>query len=404
MLEGKKILIGVTGSIAAYKIAYLVRFLKKNKALVKVIMTPNAKEFISPLTLATLSENPVLSEFFSDDSGEWYSHVELGNWADLLIVAPATANTISKMANGIADNYLLTVYLSAKCPVFIAPAMDLDMFKHSIIQENISKLKNIGVNIINAKHGELASGLCGEGRMEEPEEILREIKEFFKNELSLLGKKILVTAGPTFENIDAVRFIGNYSSGKMGFAIANECVKRGAEVYFVCGPTQLNFENTTFQRIDVTTAEEMFNATNMLFPKVDICIMSAAVADYKVEKSHLNKIKKIDSSLDLKLIPTKDILLSLGNSKNSNQILVGFALETDNEIENARNKLIKKNLDFIVLNSLNDINSGFNYDTNKITIIGKDNKIKSFELMTKVQVSKIIIDNVEDIIINQSKL
>jgi len=392
MLQGKKILLGVTGSIAAYKSAFLVRLLVKNGADVKVIMTDAAKDFITPVTLSTLSNNPIISDFYEDkELGTWENHVDLGLWADLMIIAPASANTIAKMANGVADNMLLTTYLSARCKVMVCPAMDLDMYQHGSVSDNLIVLKERGNLIVEPTIGELASGLVGQGRMEEPEEILKETFEFFKKTLDLNNKKILITAGPTYEKIDPVRFIGNHSSGKMGFAIAEEAAERGAQVTLVSGPVNLKLNNESIKRIDVVSAQEMFEVVVHEFPNCDAAILSAAVADYRPGIVADQKIKKADNELKLELEPTLDILANLGQNKKK-QILVGFALETNNEKENARKKLINKNLDFIVLNSLQNEGAGFAFDTNKISILDKSNKVKDFELKSKKEVASDIID------------
>ncbi len=390
MLKEKKILLGVTGSIAAYKAAFLVRLLVKEGAEVKVVMTDAAKEFITPLTLSVLSKNPVLSEFSKQGTGEWNNHVELGLWADLMIIAPATADSIAKMANGICDNLLLATYLSARCPVLVAPAMDLDMLKHPSTQQNIQRLISFGNEIIEPTDGELASGLIGEGRMEEPEVIIERLSEKFSGNLPLSKKKILVTAGPTYESIDPVRFVGNRSSGKMGFAIAEEFARNGAEVILVTGPSAEIIHNKTIHRIDVESSDEMYKAALNYFPGVDVAVMSAAVADYKPEQVADQKIKKTGAEMELKMVRTKDILAELGNQKKKNQFLVGFALETNNEIEHAKEKLRKKNLDMIVLNSLNDEGAGFQHDTNKITILD-NNRQTDFSLKTKKEVAKDLV-------------
>jgi phosphopantothenoylcysteine decarboxylase/phosphopantothenate--cysteine ligase len=393
MLKGKKILLGVTGSIAAYKAAFLVRLLVKEGAEVKVIMTASAREFITPLTLSVLSKNPVLSEFSVPDTGTWNNHVELGSWADVFLIAPATADTIAKMSGGICDNLLLATWLSAKCPVLIAPAMDLDMWKHSATQQNIERLVSFGNKIIAPVDGELASGLIGEGRMEEPENILKALEQHFSSgkKLPFAKKKILVTAGPTYENIDPVRFIGNRSSGKMGFAISEELAANGAEVILITGPSSEIIHNNTIHRIDVESADEMYNACVRYFDDADVTIMSAAVADYKPEFSSNQKIKKQENEIGLKLTKTKDILAELGNRKNKNQLLVGFALETENEVENAKKKIKNKNLDLIILNSLNDKGAGFQADTNKISIIDKAFRQTDFALKSKKEVAKDIV-------------
>ena len=393
-MQGKHILIGVTGGIAAYKTAYLIRDLVKRGAEVKVIMTEKAKAFITPLTLATLSKNTILVDFFDPTNGAWNSHVSLGLWADAYIIAPATANTIAKMAHGIADNLLTTAYLSARCPIFVAPAMDLDMYAHPTTQENISYLKGKGVNIIDAGSGFLASGLEGKGRMAEPEEISNFVADYFSASKDLAGKKVLITAGPTYEKIDPVRFIGNHSTGKMGYALAEECAARGAKVSLVSGPVQIKAKHPNINTISVTSAEEMYNAANAEFEDSNICILCAAVADFKPETQADEKIKREKDDLIIRLKPTQDIAASLGAKKREDQIMVGFALETNNEAENAQGKLVRKNLDFIVLNSLKDANACFGYDTNKITIIEKDGTTKAFELKSKTEVAKDIIDNI----------
>lgn len=399
MLSGKKILLGITGSIAAYKSAVLARLLVKAGAEVKVLMTPAAKDFITPTTLSALSKNPVLSEFIaSSSSGKWNNHVELGFWADAMLIAPASANTISKMANGSCDNFLMAVYLSAKCPVFIAPAMDLDMYKHKSTQDNLEKLQSFGNILIRPGVGELASGLYGEGRMEEPEAILKSLENHFGKNLPLKNKTVLITAGPTYEPIDPVRFIGNYSSGKMGFALAEEAAKLGAKIKLIAGPVSLKTSNGNIERVDVSTAEEMYAETIKNFPSSEVAIMSAAVADYKPFKKEKEKIKKENGIKPLRLAPTKDILSQLGRMKNKNQVLVGFALETDNEIQNAKKKLGNKNLDFIVLNSLRDKGAGFRHDTNKVTIIDSQNKITEFELKSKEKAAEDIMNKVVGIL------
>lgn len=393
-MQGKHILIGVTGGIAAYKTAYLIRDLVKRGAEVKVIMTEKAKAFITPLTLATLSRNPILVDFFDPTNGAWNSHVSLGLWADAYIIAPATANTIAKMAHGVADNLLTTTYLSARCPIFVAPAMDLDMYAHPTTQENIKYLKSKGVNIIDATSGFLASGLEGKGRMAEPEEISERVSEFFNSKQELSGKKVLITAGPTYEKIDPVRFIGNHSTGKMGYALAEECASRGADVYLVSGPVQIKAKHPNIKTISVTSAEEMYNAANAEFESSDICILCAAVADFRPETQADEKIKREKDDLVIRLKPTQDIAASLGAKKKDNQILVGFALETNNEAQNAKGKLERKNLDFIVLNSLKDANACFGYDTNKITIIERNGNSEAFCLKSKTEVAKDIIDKI----------
>lgn len=395
VLSGKKILLGVSGGIAAYKTANLVRLFIKAGAQVQVVMSPASLHFVTPLTLATLSKNPVYSTFYNEEegSGEWNNHVELGLWADLMLVAPATANTLSKMANGNCDNLLIATYLSAKCPVYFAPAMDLDMYKHPSTLDSFHKLKSFGNIIIPAESGELASGLSGEGRMAEPENIVSFLERDLLEKLPLKGKKILITAGPTYEAIDPVRFIGNHSSGKMGFDIANEAVNKGAEVILVTGPTHLNVQNSTIKLIRVTSAQDMYDACHEFYNSVDVAIAAAAVADYRPKNVANQKIKKNDTTFSIELEKTKDILASLGEQKK-NQYLIGFALETENEIEHAKQKIQKKNLDLIVLNSLNDEGAGFGKATNKVTFISKDFTIEPKELKSKEAVAKDIINKV----------
>lgn len=397
MLNGKHILLGVTGSIAAYKAANIVRLLVTQGAEVKIVMTPLAKQFITPLTLATLAKNPIYVDFFNPENGEWNSHVSLGMWADAYLIAPATANTIGKMANGIADNLLLTSYLSAKCPVFVAPAMDLDMFAHPAVQKNIETLKSYGVHFIDAEDGELASGLVGKGRLAAPEKIVESLDAFFNGQMSLTGKKVMVTAGPTYEKIDAVRFIGNYSSGKMGYAIAEECASRGAEVVLVSGPTSLNVHNSNIKLVRVNSAREMYEACNSEFPQCNAAVLSAAVADFTPQNVSDTKIKRKDNNLEITLKPTDDIAASLGKQKGD-RVLVGFALEKESELENAIGKLERKNFDFIVLNSMNDKGAGFNHDTNKITIINRSKEVKNYDLKSKVMVAKDIVDEIEKLL------
>ena len=397
MLNGKHILLGVTGSIAAYKAANIVRLLVTQGAEVKIVMTPLAKQFITPLTLATLAKNPIYVDFFNPENGEWNSHVSLGMWSDAYLIAPATANTIGKMANGIADNLLLTSYLSAKCPVFVAPAMDLDMFAHPAVQKNIETLKSYGVHFIDAEDGELASGLVGKGRLAAPEKIVESLDAFFNGQMSLAGKKVMVTAGPTYEKIDAVRFIGNYSSGKMGYAIAEECASRGAEVVLVSGPTSLNVHNGNIKLVKVNSAREMYEACNSEFPQCNAAVLSAAVADFTPQNVSDTKIKRKDNNLEITLKPTDDIAASLGKQKGD-RVLVGFALEKENELENAIGKLERKNFDFIVLNSMNDKGAGFNHDTNKITIINRSKEVKNYDLKSKVMVAKDIVDEIEKLL------
>ena len=393
MLKGKKIVLGVTGSIAAYKAAVLVRLLVKEGATVQVVMTPAAKDFITPLTMSTLSGRPVMCDFFQSENGAWNSHVELGLWADAMIVAPATASTLGKMANGVADNLLVTTYLSMKAPVFIAPAMDLDMYAHPSTQRNVELLKSYGNHIIEATAGELASHLCGKGRLEEPEAIVERIKDFFLGNKALAGKKVLVTAGPTYEKIDPVRFIGNYSTGKMGFAIAEECAAQGADVTLVAGPVSLECKHPGIKRVDVESAREMYDAAMNAFPSCDVAVLSAAVADYRPAQCAPVKMKRTADDMFIELTPNSDIAASLGAVKGENQMLVGFALETNNAEENARLKLEKKNLDFIVLNSLEDKGAGFACDTNKVTIIDKQGK-SDFPLKSKKDVAKDIVSHI----------
>lgn len=398
MLSSKKILIGICGSIASYKSAELVRLFIKAGADVKVIMTKSAAEFITPLTLSTLSKNPVNIEFVKNKEGEWTNHVELGLWADAFIIAPASANSIAKFANGICDNLLTAVYLSAKCPVYFAPAMDLDMWKHPATQKNIGKLLSYGNTLIKPTHGELASGLIGEGRMAEPEDIFDFIISEINSSKPLTGKNVLVTAGPTFEAIDPVRFIGNHSSGKMGYALAETLAQNGAHVTLVSGPTHLKASHKNIHVIPVTSAQEMFDNCIKVFPAVDLAVMSAAVADYTPVEVATQKIKKNESEFSIALTKTKDILAELGKIKKPSQLLVGFALETNNELEHAKGKLEKKNLDFIVLNSLNDNGAGFQGDTNKITILDKMGHTELFELKTKTEVAQDIVNKILSLI------
>lgn len=395
MLKGKHILLGITGSIAAYKSAMLVRDWIKAGAEVQVIMTPLAKAFITPLTMATLSKHPVMIDFFDPTNGAWNSHVEMGRWADVMVIAPATANTIGKMANGIADNLLLTSFLSAKCPVFIAPAMDLDMWLHPTTQQNVLRLQQMGVHLIEPTTGELASGLEGKGRMAEPETITETLNQYFATANSLLNKKIMITAGPTYEKIDPVRFIGNYSSGKMGFALAEECAHRGADVTLVCGPVGLQTNHPSIRRINVESAEEMYQAVTNLFSDQDVAILAAAVADFTPETKAAQKLKRENNQLILQLKPTHDIAAALGERKKEHQILVGFALETENEIENAQAKLKRKKLDMIVLNSLQNAQAGFGYDTNQVTIIEKNGSIIEYPLKDKHHVARDIMNAIE---------
>jgi phosphopantothenoylcysteine decarboxylase/phosphopantothenate--cysteine ligase len=389
ILSGKHILLGITGGIAAYKSASLVRLLKKAGADVKVVMTPESEQFVTPLTLSTLSENPVVSSF-TDEEKNWNNHVDLGLWADLMLVAPATANTLSKMASGSANNLLLTTYLSAKCPVYFAPAMDLDMYKHESSKVSIAKLISFGNRFIKPESGQLASGLVGEGRMAEPENIVKFLEKDILSKLPLYGKTVTITAGPTYEAIDPVRFIGNHSSGKMGFELAHQALSFGAEVNLITGPTHLNLTHSNLNRIDVVSAHEMYEATTSYFEKSDIVIAAAAVSDYKPKQQFDKKLKKTENTMQIDLEPTPDILKSLGEKK-THQILVGFALETNDEEKNAKAKLDKKNLDFIVLNSLNDEGAGFKKDTNKIKIITKSEIIR-FETKPKSDVATDIMN------------
>ncbi len=405
MLKGKKIIIGVTGSIAAYKTAVLIRLLIKEKAGIKVLMTKPAKEFISPLTLATLSKNPILVDFFNPENGEWNNHVDLGLWADAMVIAPATANTIAKMAHGIADNLLLTTYLSATCPVFVVPAMDINMYNHPATKENIKILKKNGNVVLKAASGELASGLEGKGRMEEPEKIVKELRDYFNSNLpkkklhaKLTGKRILITAGPTHEALDPVRFISNHSSGKMGYYLAEELASAGAKVTLITGPTALEISHPDIEVINVTTADEMYKQSKNKFKSADGAILAAAVSDYKPAKVSGEKIKSDKQKLLMEFERTVDIARELGINKKKNQFLAGFALESENEIENARKKLAEKNLDLIVLNSLRNEGAGFQHETNKITIIDKYNNKSDFELKPKKEVAKDIIDKIAEII------
>ena len=395
VLSGKNILLGITAGIAAYKSAYLVRLFVTAGANVKVVMTPSAKEFVTPLTLSTLSTNEVHSSFVNEEeeNSQWNSHVELGLWADLFVIAPATANTMSKMANGICDNLLLAVYLSAKCPVYYAPAMDLDMYKHPTTAETFKKLNSFGNIQIPAQHGELASGLIGDGRMAEPQDILSFIENDILKSLPLRGKKVMITAGPTYEAIDPVRFIGNHSSGKMGYAIAQTAANMGAQVTLISGPTSLKIDDPLIDIIPVISAKEMFEISHTYFRECDIAILSAAVSDYRPRMVKEQKIKKEDDLTSISLEKTEDILESLGKLKDK-QFLVGFALETENELDNAKRKLIKKNLDLIVLNSLNDQGAGFRLDTNKVTLITRDNKVIPFGVKPKKEVANDLIQHI----------
>ena len=396
-LKGKKIVLGITGSIAAYKACYIIRGLIKRGAEVQVVITPAGKEFITPITLSALTSKPVISEFFAQRDGTWNSHVDLGLWADAMLIAPATASTIGKMANGVADNMLITTYLSAKAPVFVAPAMDLDMYAHPSTQKNLDTLCSYGNHIIEPATGELASHLVGKGRMEEPENIIRHLEMYFAaKDGDLVGKTVMITAGPTYEKIDPVRFIGNYSSGKMGFALAEECARRGAQVTLIAGPVQLKTQHSRIRRIDVESAGEMSVASKKYFAEADAGILCAAVADFRPEVVADKKIKREkEEELTLHLQATEDIAASLGALKGKNQLLVGFALETNNEQQNAEGKLERKNFDFIVLNSLNDAGAGFRCDTNKISIIDRKGRT-DYPLKSKTEVAQDIIDRLSD--------
>ena len=391
ILNGKKIVLGITGSIAAYKACLLIRGLVRKGAEVQVVITPAGKEFITPITLSALTSKPVISDFFAQRDGTWHSHVALGLWADAMVVAPATASTIGKMANGIADSMLVTPYLSMKPPVFIAPAMDLDMFAHPSTQQNLQRLRSYGNHIIEPTSGELASHLEGKGRMEEPENIIRVLERHFAATQDLAGKRVLITAGPTYERIDPVRFIGNYSSGKMGMALAEACARRGAEVTLVCGPTPLRCSHPSIRRVDVESAEEMYSASTSAFDAMDAALLCAAVADFTPEQAADRKIKRESDDLVLRLKPTRDIAQALGQMKREGQILAGFALETHDEAAHAREKLERKNFDFIVLNSLNDPGAGFRHDTNKVTIITRTGSTP-YPLKDKKEVAEDIVD------------
>ena len=391
MMKGKKIVLGITGSIAAYKAAVLTRGLIKEGAEVQIVITPAGKEFITPITLSALTSKPVISEFFAQRDGTWHSHVDLGLWADAMVIAPATASTIGKMAHGIADNMLVTTYLSMKAPVFIAPAMDLDMFAHPSTQHNLDILRSYGNHIIEPASGELASHLVGKGRMEEPEKIIEVLEAFFSRRQDLQGKKVMITAGPTYEKIDPVRFIGNYSSGKMGYALAEACAERGAEVTLVSGPVNREVIHPNIKRINVESAAEMYQAAIENYEDADAGILCAAVADFTPEVTAEQKIKREKDDLILRLKPTQDIAAALGKQKRPEQRLVGFALETNDEVSHAQDKLKRKNFDFIVLNSLNDKGAGFRCDTNKIAIIDRDG-ITAYPLKPKTEVATDIID------------
>ena len=396
-LQGKHIVLGISGSIAAYKACLIIRSLIKKGAEVQVVITPAGKEFITPVTLSALTHHPVISDFFAQRDGTWHSHVDLGLWADAMIVAPATASTIAKMANGVADNMLITTYLSMKAPVFVAPAMDLDMFAHPSTQNNLNRLRSYGNVIIEPTTGELASKLVGKGRMEEPEQIVNIVEKRLETAGELIGKKILITAGPTYEKIDPVRFIGNYSSGKMGYAIAQECADRGAEVVLVSGPTQLSISHPRVKVERVESAREMYDAATKAFPTCDAAILSAAVADFTPADTAHSKIKREKGEQTIVLKPTRDIAAALGQAKTARQRLVGFALETNDEQANAQHKLESKNLDFIVLNSLRDKGAGFNVDTNKISIIRRDGTQTPFPLKSKADVARDIVDNLQSL-------
>ena len=392
MLENKKIVLGITGSIAAYKACVLARLLIKKGAEVQVVMTPAAKEFITPLTLATLTQKPVVSEFFDRRDGSWHSHVSLGLWTDAMLIAPASASTIGKMANGIADNMLVTTYLSMKAPVFVAPAMDLDMYAHPSTQQNLQRLIGYGNHVIEPGTGFLASTLEGKGRMEEPERIVEALEQYFAKKALLSGKKVLITAGPTYEKIDPVRFIGNYSSGKMGFALAEVCAEQGADVTLISGPVTLTTKHPAIRRIDVESAGEMYEAATKCFPKADLAILCAAVADFTPKETADKKIKRKGNDMLLRLQPTQDIAAALGAVKKKKQVLVGFALETDNELKNAHDKMERKNLDLIVLNSLQDKGAGFRVDTNKVTIIDRHHGFTSYGTKSKREVAEDIVE------------
>lgn len=403
MLSGNKIVLGITGSIAAYKACYIIRGLIKQGAEVQVVITPSGKEFITPVTLSALTHKPVISDFFAQRDGTWHSHVDLGLWADAMLIAPCTASTLGKLAHGIADNMLVTTYMSMKAPVFIAPAMDLDMYAHAATQENLKKLSAAGNHIIEPQSGFLASGLDGKGRMEEPDKIVRMISEWFDNETSLrqlTGRHIMITAGPTYEKIDPVRFIGNYSSGKMGFAIAEECLRRGANVTLIAGPVNLSCSEG-IRRIDVESCEEMYEAALKVFPDTDAAILAAAVADFKPEQQCDRKIKHDKGNMTLHLKTTTDIAASLGKLKTERQCLIAFALETDNEEQNAMHKLKSKNADFIVLNSMRNKGTCFQSDNNQITIIDSDRK-KQFPIKSKIEAAGDIVDEMVEVISHKS--
>lgn len=397
MLKGKHIILGISGGIAAYKSVTLLRLLVKAGAEVQVVITPNGKEFITPVTLSALSGKPVICDFFTANTGTWNSHVDLGLWADLMVIAPATASTLAKMAHGVADNMLITTYLSAKCQVMIAPAMDLDMYRHPSTKHNLELLQQYGNIILEAESGELASHLVGKGRMEEPETIFNRIEEFFSNSNQLVGKRVLITAGPTYERIDPVRFIGNFSSGKMGYSLADECARRGAEVVLVSGPVSVSANSPAVKVLKVESAKEMLEQCLLNFTTCDIAIMCAAVADYHVKNSCDHKIKRENDEIpQIVLEKNPDIAATLGKIKKQDQITVGFALETNNELCNAKSKLLRKNLDMIVLNSLNDKNSGFGTDNNTVTIIQSNGEMLHYDNKPKIEVAKDIVDTIID--------
>ncbi len=393
MLKGKKIVLGITGSIAAYKSCLIIRELVKRGAEVQVVITPAGKEFITPITLSALTQKPVVSDFFSQRDGTWHSHVALGLWADAMLIAPCTASTLGKMANGVADNMLITTYLSMKAPVFIAPAMDLDMYAHPTTQQNLDRLRSFGNHVIEPGSGFLASGLEGKGRMEEPETIVDCLDAFFEPK-DLEGRRILITAGPTYEKIDPVRFIGNYSSGKMGFALAEECARRGGEVTLVAGPVALKTVHPSITRIDVESCREMYAAAVEAFPKADAAILCAAVADFRPAEVAQQKIKRVGENLDIRLVPNPDIAAELGRMKQERQVMVGFALETNDEQQNAEHKLEKKNLDFIVLNSLRNRGTCFQSDENQISIISHEGR-KDYDKKPKREVARDIVDELQ---------
>ena len=397
-LQGKRILLGVTGSIAAYKAALLTRLLIKEGAEVQIIMSTSALDFVTPLTLATLSKRPVLHEFHNPETGEWQNHVELGLWADLFILAPLSANTLAKLGNGMCDNLLTATYLSARCPVMVAPAMDLDMYKHPAVKENLNKIRHFGNIVLDAEEGELASGLVGQGRMMEPEDILANVHKHFKIETSLSGKLFLITAGPTYEAIDPVRFIGNHSSGKMGIAIAEQIAKEGGEVILVLGPSALEVSHPLIKTIRVTNASEMYEVTLAHHPDMDCCIFAAAVADYTPMQPSSQKIKKKEEDLTILLKKNIDIAATLGGLKRPSQIHIGFALETENEVANAKKKLKSKNFDLVVLNSLKDEGAGFQHDTNQVTFIQRDGEGETSDLLPKTQVAKLILEKIKKIL------